>query len=244
MNFGERLRSLRTKKEYSLRKMAEELDISFSALGKYERNEHQPDFDTLEKIADYFEVSIDWLLGRKNLYDGYYDALKIIDDAIEKMNPDAELYIPEAILEDMVRKKVDESKLSVIPVYAEVNGVFELSKSNIVEYEFKYKHEHTEDNFFYLIIPDDSMQGANIVKGSKILIREFKNFNRNRFNNGEIYLVSYNNSVFIRRVFINDLQQITLQSENVQFPPLIIQDISELSFIGEVQTVEFNPNKN
>lgn len=67
MNFGERLRSLRKDIDYSLRKMADELGISFSALGKYERNEHQPDFDTLEKIAEYFDVSIDWLLGRTNI---------------------------------------------------------------------------------------------------------------------------------------------------------------------------------
>jgi len=40
MNFGERLRFLRNELDYSLRKMADELDISFSALGKYERNEH------------------------------------------------------------------------------------------------------------------------------------------------------------------------------------------------------------
>lgn len=42
MNFGERLRSLRKDIDYSLRRMADELGISFSALGKYERNERQP----------------------------------------------------------------------------------------------------------------------------------------------------------------------------------------------------------
>lgn len=66
MNFGERLRSLRKDIDYSLRRMADELGISFSALGKYERNERQPDFDTLKKIAEYFDVSIDWLLGRSS----------------------------------------------------------------------------------------------------------------------------------------------------------------------------------
>lgn len=64
MSFGERLRALRLEKKLTLRELAKELDISFSALGKYERNEHQPDFDTLEKLADYFDVSIDYLLGR------------------------------------------------------------------------------------------------------------------------------------------------------------------------------------
>ncbi len=105
MNFGERLRFLRNELDYSLRKMADELDISFSALGKYERNEHQPDFETLEKIADYFDVSIDWLLGRTQ--EGYDHAVRLIDSAVERMNPDSEvdLYIPPAILNEMILKK-------------------------------------------------------------------------------------------------------------------------------------------
>lgn len=106
MNFGERLRFLRNELDYSLRKMADELDISFSALGKYERNEHQPDFETLEKIADYFDVSIDWLLGRTQ--EGYDHAVRLIDSAVERMNPDSEvdLYIPPAILNEMILKKI------------------------------------------------------------------------------------------------------------------------------------------
>ena len=67
MTFGERLRVLRLEKKLTLRELAKELDISFSALGKYERNERQPDFETLEKLADYFNVSIDYLLGRKKI---------------------------------------------------------------------------------------------------------------------------------------------------------------------------------
>lgn len=76
MSFGERLRALRLEKNFTLRELAKELDISFSALGKYERNEHQPDFETLEKIADYFNVSIDYLLGRNNNSVPYLEKLQ------------------------------------------------------------------------------------------------------------------------------------------------------------------------
>ncbi|MGE7843769.1 helix-turn-helix domain-containing protein [Lysinibacillus sp. NPDC093712] len=38
--------------------------LLYPALGKYEREERQPVFETLEKLADYFDVSIDYLLGR------------------------------------------------------------------------------------------------------------------------------------------------------------------------------------
>ena len=67
MSFGERLRSLRMEKKLTLREFGKELEMSFSALGKYERNENQPDFETLEKIANYFDVTIDYLLGRSDI---------------------------------------------------------------------------------------------------------------------------------------------------------------------------------
>jgi len=67
MEFGKRLRLLRKEKNLTLRELEKQTDISYSALGKYERDERQPDFDTLEKLADYFDVSIDWLLGRTNI---------------------------------------------------------------------------------------------------------------------------------------------------------------------------------
>ncbi|MEG0258707.1 MAG: helix-turn-helix transcriptional regulator [Lysinibacillus sp.] len=67
MEFGKRLRLLRKEKNLTLRELEKQTGISYSALGKYERDERQPDFDTLEKLADYFDVSIDWLLARTNI---------------------------------------------------------------------------------------------------------------------------------------------------------------------------------
>lgn len=60
----ERLRLLRTEKKLSLRELGEQLNLSFVTIGQYERGERQPDNDTLVKLADFFEVSIDYLLGR------------------------------------------------------------------------------------------------------------------------------------------------------------------------------------
>ena len=44
--------------------MAEKLGISRSTIGMYETGAREPDFETLEKIADFFNVDIDYLLGR------------------------------------------------------------------------------------------------------------------------------------------------------------------------------------
>lgn len=67
MKFGQRLRQLRQEKNLTLREFEEQIGISYSALGKYERDERQPDFDTLEQLANYFDVAIDWLIGRTDI---------------------------------------------------------------------------------------------------------------------------------------------------------------------------------
>lgn len=40
--------------------------LSESAIGMYERNEREPDFQTLNNIANFFDVSIDYLLARSD----------------------------------------------------------------------------------------------------------------------------------------------------------------------------------
>jgi SOS-response transcriptional repressors (RecA-mediated autopeptidases) len=61
-----RLRELRKNANLSMKDLAKILNLSESTISLYERNLHQPEFATLKKIADYFNVSIDYLLGRSN----------------------------------------------------------------------------------------------------------------------------------------------------------------------------------
>lgn len=51
------------------KEIANEIGITDKAYWSYENNRTQPDFDTLIKIADYFDVSLDYLLERPRPYD-------------------------------------------------------------------------------------------------------------------------------------------------------------------------------
>ncbi|MER2190655.1 MAG: helix-turn-helix transcriptional regulator [Solibacillus sp.] len=64
MDFGTRLTALRKQKKLLQADLANKIGIARATYGAYEQGTRQPDFDTLEKIADFFEVSIDYLLGR------------------------------------------------------------------------------------------------------------------------------------------------------------------------------------
>lgn len=64
VSFGKRLKSLREQKELSQRGLAKVLNMAPSTLAMYEVDKREPDFDTVKKFADFFDVSVDWLLGR------------------------------------------------------------------------------------------------------------------------------------------------------------------------------------
>ncbi len=59
-----RLKKLRKERHISQVKLAMELNMSQNTISRYETEEREADYKTLIAIADYFNVSIDYLLGR------------------------------------------------------------------------------------------------------------------------------------------------------------------------------------
>ena len=64
--FPARLRKLREERRQSRAVLAELCGLSRGAIRYYERGERAPTMDALIAIADYFEVSLDYLTGRTN----------------------------------------------------------------------------------------------------------------------------------------------------------------------------------
>lgn len=64
MNIGSRLAFLRDQRGLTQEELATSLGISRAALSHYEKNRREPDTETLGKVADLFQVSIDYLVGR------------------------------------------------------------------------------------------------------------------------------------------------------------------------------------
>ena len=61
---GNRLATLRKQKGLSQAELARLLGLGQSTIAMYERDKRQPDMDTLNRLADFFGVSADYLLGR------------------------------------------------------------------------------------------------------------------------------------------------------------------------------------
>jgi len=62
--FGENLAKLRKEKKLSQYELAEKMNFSRGKIANYEQGTRQPDFETLQMFADFFDVTTDYLLGR------------------------------------------------------------------------------------------------------------------------------------------------------------------------------------
>lgn len=67
VTFAERLKSERLNKNLKQSELADSLFLDRSSISKYETGKQIPETPTLEKLATYFDVSIDYLLGKSDI---------------------------------------------------------------------------------------------------------------------------------------------------------------------------------
>lgn len=66
MNFRTRLKQLRNEKKINQRELANFLKVAPSTISMYESGQREPNFEVLESLADFFNVDLNYLLGKSN----------------------------------------------------------------------------------------------------------------------------------------------------------------------------------
>ena len=66
MNLGERMKELRKERKVRQEDIAVELDIALMTYYRYEQGKREPTASVLCRMADYYGVSVDYLLGRSD----------------------------------------------------------------------------------------------------------------------------------------------------------------------------------
>jgi transcriptional regulator with XRE-family HTH domain len=61
---GDRLKLLREEKKMTQEELAKLFNVTDATINRYEKNQRQPDTDALNRFADFFDVTTDYLLGR------------------------------------------------------------------------------------------------------------------------------------------------------------------------------------
>ncbi|MGN7945553.1 helix-turn-helix domain-containing protein [Bacillus sp. 22446] len=105
--FEVRLIQLRKTKKLTQEQMAEKIGIHRATYANYERGYRQPDYDTLIKIADFFEVTTDYLLRGEDVRYTAIDGQDIEDDEKDDILVNALKQIDglEKIIKDHLNKK-------------------------------------------------------------------------------------------------------------------------------------------
>ena len=93
INIGENIKNLRKRKDITQEELAEYLGISFQSISKWERGDGFPDITMLPDLADFFNISIDELIGANEMYGG--DLYNIYKQAHEyEINGDMTITAP------------------------------------------------------------------------------------------------------------------------------------------------------
>jgi repressor LexA len=143
MTLGEILKKLRKEKGLTQISFAEQFQISYGTIAMWETNKRQPDNTTLMRLADFFGVSIDYLLGREEI-----------------KNP-ANVYDVNGLLSFEV--------LGV--VRAGYNGlVNEIPTGEIIELPSSMISGEHKDDYFVLQVKGNSMY-PRLLDGDKILCK-------------------------------------------------------------------------
>ena len=143
--FGARLRQLRTARGLSQMDFSKQIGISKSSVNMYERGEREPGLETLENIADYFNVDMDYLLGKTDTVNRVWDA-----------------GLPTNIIPMPEMRK--------IPLIGSIAcGEPILAEEHIEEYINVPRHIHAD---FALTCKGDSMINARIFDGDMVYIRQ------------------------------------------------------------------------
>jgi len=167
------------------------LNLATSTISMYENGKREPDFETLETIADYFNVDIDYLLGKTDKitrieFDDYSDVTNLIHPSAYR-----------------------------IPIVGKIcagDGCF------VIEEKMGYfTIDHTIKADFALVVKGDSMIDIDINDGDIVLIKKVYDYYDGKIY--AIRLIDENEATIKRCYFEED--KVIMQPCNPEFKPMI-----------------------
>ena len=139
--FSQRLRELRTNKKISQQTMSRKLGVGLCTYGTYETSRYLPPVDTLSELADYYNVSTDYLLGKTD--DRYSenegtDKLDFSDECMDRLVDISKNETQKKILEDIITGKDFVKLLSYIEEYKSLKENSKIKDIPKSQYKPKY----------------------------------------------------------------------------------------------------------
>lgn len=211
--FDERLKLLRQSKGINMKKAAEQLGMPYTTYVGYEKNEREPNSETLLQIAKFYDCSVDYLIGRTNL----------IQPEVDKSPSDK--YSAYGAM------PIKKQKIRLLGEIACGEPIFcDEDREGYIEADSDIRAD------FCLRAKGDSMIGARIMDGDIVFIRE-----QPMVDDGEIAAVVVDDEATLKRVYYyRDENKLVLQAENPRYRPLVYvnEELDTIRILGKAVAFE------
>lgn len=109
--FKDNLKRLREERKLTQAELARSLGIAAATVGMYEIGQREPDFETEEKIADFFNISLDALRGKPTSTgtDPLIDKINLLDN-VDRIKTEG--YVDNLLENDKYKKDASETAVS------------------------------------------------------------------------------------------------------------------------------------
>lgn len=189
------LKSLRNSRNLTQEELAQKLNIGRSRVSMYESGQREPDFETTELIADFFNVDVDYLLGRTS----------------------KTTMLPESVARGELPRfsnifPLQRTRFPLLGPIACGEPIF--CNEDRESYVEAGTDIHAD---FCLKARGDSMTGARIMDGDIVFIQKDA-----ELVSGQIYAVAIDDEATLKRVYYDEAtQELRLLAENPAYKPLI-----------------------
>lgn len=211
---------LLSEKGVSAYRVAQETGVSTATLTSWKKGIYTPKPEKLQKLADYFEVQLEYLTGASEYKTKTEEMLKHFDDITD---------LPS------LRSQIKDAKIGTIqiPVLGEVAaGVPINAEENWIDYECISEHLAATGDYFGLRIKGDSMS-PRISEGDTVIVRQQEDAE-----SGDIVIVLINGDYATCKRLMKYAEGISLISFNPAYEPMTFSnkecETKPVKIIGKV----------
>lgn len=226
-----RMKELREERKLNMKEAAQRLGIPYTTYVNYEKGLREPNSEMLIQIADFYNTSIDYLLGRSDerIDERILDLANEIDDDLLQATGNIRDALGLQKLRDSNISNIYPIELKKFPLLGEIAcGEPIFCDEDRESYILAGSDIHAD---FCLKCKGDSMINARIYDGDIVFIRK-----QDIVDNGEIAAVVIDDEATLKRVYYDrEKNVVTLVAENPKYTPMIYSgsDLEQIHVLGK-----------
>lgn len=217
----DRIFTLRTENSLTQQQMAKIFKVGISTISMWEKGERIPRPKLLQELCDYFNVDMDYLMGRSDIKNRYQAGLKYDwEDKLKQKNKKQE----ESNID--MNTVINGDEFVMIPLYSSISAGYGSEEAEFIEM-IAIPGLKNPQECFGVIVKGDSMEDK-IDSGSIIIVRR-----DSMIENGQVGAFSYNEKSYVKqkKVYGNT---VVLHSYNDKYKDLVVEEAEEFKEYGKV----------